>query len=134
MRTCATEKQEQVKLFQWAAYNKARFPVLAIMNASLMGVKISKFQQIKAKQSGCKTGWPDIVIPTGRHHYFSLYIELKAKNGKVSITQDEILWKLNFHGNLAMVCYGADEAIALIEAYLGNNKEKLNELIGCLHD
>ena len=61
---------------------------------------------------------PDICIPVPNSKYHGLYIEMKRKKGgRVSQKQKEWIERLNRLGYLAVVCYGADEAIKVVEEY-----------------
>jgi len=73
------------------------------------------------KASGVSPGVPDIHIPIQNLEYAGLFIEMKrAKPGKSTISVEQKKWieKLNDNGYLAVVCYGADEAIKVTEKYL----------------
>ena len=47
-----------------------------------------------------------------------MYIELKAKDGKVSKDQERWLNMLSAVGNAVCTCYGGDSAIRAIEKYI----------------
>jgi hypothetical protein len=67
---------------------------------------------------GVKAGVPDLqlLIPNGLIH--GLWIELKAKKGKVQLNQRLFMQRLEEQGYLCKVCFGADEAIKEIKQYL----------------
>jgi hypothetical protein len=52
-----------------------------------------------------------------RRCYNGLFIEMKSEKGVVSVAQDRFLREVSDLGYLAKVCYGAKEAIAVIEDY-----------------
>ena len=74
----------------------------------------------RLKAAGVLKGVPDVflAIPTGNYH--GLWIEMKRndKKAKLSADQMEILTLLQNRGYAVAVCYGADQAIELIEMYL----------------
>ena len=130
------ESEEQEKIFTWAKKNEKEFPHLELLNASLMGVKLTVGQLKKAARMGCKKSFPDISLPVARCGYSGLFIELKrVRFGHLSDGQADVLLKLNrLGGNLAVSIKGAEESIRLIIAYLQNNREVVNQIIGCDHD
>lgn len=130
------EEDEQEQLFIWAKKNEKDYPHLQLLNASLMGANLSIHQRKKAVRIGCKKGFPDISLPVARCGYNGLFIELKrVRFGRISDEQADVLLKLNrLGGNLAVSVKGAQESQRLIKAYLDNNREVVNEIIGCHHD
>lgn len=83
------------------------------------GGKISPVEASKLSRLGVGTGYPDFCLPIARKGHNSLYIEMKRrKGGIVSPSQREKINELNENGNLAVVAYGFDEAIAIVEKYL----------------
>jgi len=72
----------------------------------------------RLKQAGVKAGVPDLFLPVARGNYHGLFIELKARSGKVSKEQHSWLIELDKQGYAARLCYGADEAISAIERYM----------------
>jgi hypothetical protein len=114
----ASEEEEQITVFEWAERNKHRYPELALLyhipNEGKRGRKAAGV----LKAIGVKSGVPDLCLPVRRGRYGALYIELKAKDGKVSQAQGEWLDALTACGNAAALCYGADAAIMVIERYL----------------
>lgn len=72
----------------------------------------------RMKQTGYKSGFPDLFIyqPKGIHH--GLAIELKVKGNYPSENQKKVLQLLNNAGYKAEVCTGFDEAIQVIDEYL----------------
>ena len=113
-----TEDEEQITVFEWAELNLRQYPVLALMYHVPNGGKRSKSEAARFKAMGVKSGVSDICLPTARGGYHGLYIELKAKNGKPSEKQKDFIKNVRAEGYLAGICYGADEAIKIIEKYL----------------
>lgn len=67
---------------------------------------------------GAKSGYPDITgdVPKGIYH--GLFIELKYGSNKPSDNQIAALNRKTSRGYFAAVCYGHEEAIAVISEYL----------------
>ena len=72
----------------------------------------------RLKAIGLRPGFPDLCVPMARGKYHSLYIEMKAKGGKLSQDQKTWLSILKQEGHATAVCYGFDEAIKIIEQYI----------------
>lgn len=72
----------------------------------------------KMKRMGLRKGFPDLFIPTARHGFHGLFVELKVdKSGRVRPEQKAWRDYLNKQGYKALICYGAGEAIKEIEKY-----------------
>jgi hypothetical protein len=110
-----TEHQEQVKLIQWCNAHPVANRIFAIPNGSHKNpATAAKFQR-----EGLRKGIPDLFLPVPSGGFHGAFIELKRiKNAKASAEQQEWIDFLNGQGYFAMVCYGADEAIAVIQRYL----------------
>lgn len=117
-----TEHEEQKALFAWAAYNEGKWPELkrmfAIPNGGHRHVKVA----MRMKEEGVKAGVPDIFLPAARCGWHGLFVELKVGRNKPTELQAEWLEDLTLEGYLAVTCWGFDEAAALIESYLEDNK------------
>lgn len=112
------EDNEQMILFRWAAMQSGKFPELELLYHIPNGGKRNKAEAARFKSMGVKSGVPDLHLPVAMGGYHSLYIELKAANGKVSANQSEWLAALNQQGNKAVVCYGWEQAAQVIKDYL----------------
>lgn len=112
------EDNEQMILFRWAAMQSGKFPELELLYHIPNGGKRNKAEAARFKSMGVKAGVPDLHLPVARGGYHSLYIELKAANGRVSENQSEWLAALNQQGNKAVVCYGWEQAAQVIKDYL----------------
>jgi hypothetical protein len=118
------EHFEQVRLFNWLRYNKVKHPefefVFAIPNGGARGG--TPLQRIitgrSLKDEGVKRGVPDVFFPIPSGIYHGLFIELKAKGGRVSPEQKGYVKFLNEAGYSAVVCFGYEEAISVINTYL----------------
>lgn len=113
-----SEHDEQVALFQWAAWCVNVVPELALMFAIPNGGKRSIGTARKLKAEGVKAGVPDIFLPVARHGYNGLFIEMKSKGGKCSAEQKRFQDAVSYVGYLCAVCYSADEAAKFIDGYL----------------
>lgn len=113
------ESEEQESLFEWAELMSNRYPVLRKMYHIPNGGERHKAVAAKLKAQGVKPGVPDICLPTARRGYHCLYIELKRRKGNdATDVQDDWIESLRQEGYKAVVCYGFDEARAVIEDYL----------------
>lgn len=122
------EHIEQVHLFTWANSMSAQYPVLellyAIPNGGHRHISVAK----KMKAEGVKRGVPDVCLPVPNEALNShgLYIEMKDVNGRLSEHQQEWGRRLRQMGYWVVVCYSAEEAIALLEDYVGmNSRDRL---------
>ena len=115
----ATEAQEQAALFRWAAYSRVKYPALDLLFAIPNGGSRNPIEGRHLKEQGVKAGIPDICLPVPSRHHTALYIELKRrKGGRVSEAQKKVMFKLRKYGNMAVVCYGWEEARDTILNYL----------------
>lgn len=113
------EHREQVFLFAWAAWAVMERPELALLFAVPNGGLRDAVTGKRLKDEGVKAGVPDIILPVPRGAYHGLFIELKAGKNRPTAEQRGWLEALEGQGYRAAVCYGAAEARALIEEYLG---------------
>lgn len=110
-----TESQEQIAIVKYCDLKKIK--IFHIPNGSYKSLTA----RIKSKQEGLRAGVPDLMIPIPISKYHGLFIELKRRDknkSKVSENQKKWINDLNNLGYLALVCYGANEAIKSIEDYL----------------
>lgn len=121
----ALERQEQAALFQWAAVEANRDPRLKLLNASQNGMRTTPQQAKRAKDCGMKKGYPDVFLPVAAGGWHGLFIELKRKGGvpsDVSKEQREWIWNLVEQDYQAVVAFGWEDAVTLIQEYLGHKK------------
>ena len=128
------ELQKQV-----ATYIRMQYPDVVFHSDFGSGVKLNYKQAVMQKiQNGGRRAWPDMFIaepqPYGRDWYHGLFIELKKegtrlkkKNGEWAsehiAEQYDVLERLRFRGYKAEFAVGWDEAISLIDDYLGGKDE-----------
>ena len=121
------EEQEQMTVVNYLRY---QYPNVLF---NISPVNCTNAQQgVKNKRMGANSGCPDLMLFSPNKNYHGLFIELKTpekkdcfgkvyqKKGVVKKHQQEYIDKLNNAGYLAVVCYGADSAIEIINSYLTN--------------
>jgi hypothetical protein len=122
-----SEHEEQCSIMQWAKLLEGRYPELALLAAIPNGAKLPYIQKngrrfspeaIRLKDEGLKPGFPDMILPCPRGHYHGLFIELKYGRNKPTPEQAAWLDALNEQGYLAVACWGAEDAIEVINEYL----------------
>lgn len=107
-----SEADEQAAVVQYC--DLQRIPVYHIPNEARRSAALAAHM----KRQGLKPGVPDLCIPVARGGYHSLYIEMKFGKNKPTQKQMEWIALLRRQGMAAFVCYGADNAIALIRRYM----------------
>lgn len=119
------EYAEQVALFEWLEIEARRDARLKYAFSSQAGEKFKNaIAGARAKKAGMKAGVPDIFIPVPTSDYHGLFIEMKRRlvkgepRPRLSEAQKEFIGYLNEYGYLAIVCFGATEAILAIKSYL----------------
>lgn len=127
-----TESELQVAV---ARYIRLRYPEVIFHSDFGSGIKLTKGQAIKQKrQNGGLRGWPDMFIAEGRGKHRGLFIELKKdktrikkKNGEWAsehiAEQAQLLSRLRGRDYEAQFAVGFDEAVDIIDGYLGGEDE-----------
>ena len=118
------EHGHRVAIFQWAKLYERQYPELTLLNGSLEGVDLNPRQAKRAKDSGVKSGFPDINLPVARGGYLGLYIESKTDKGKLSDNQKRVMNMLTIAGHLVLAIKGSAKSIEIIERYLKNEIRK----------
>ena len=113
-----SESEEQQALFVWARLMQGKYPALKLMYHIPNEGKRSKACAGRMAAEGLKAGVPDICLPAPAGKYHGLYIELKAKGGKISPLQKEWLIALAEQGYVTALCYGWQDAMEIITRYL----------------
>ena len=118
-RKLPTENQEQKALFEWASFHPiCKNYLIAIPNGGYR----NKREARNLKLTGVKSGVSDIFLAYPSNPYHGLWIELKRKRGgRTSDSQNEWLQLMRDQSYCAEIAKGCDEAIQLINNYLGNN-------------
>jgi hypothetical protein len=127
-RLIPTEHEEQVRVIDWANVNVVKWPELRLLHAVPNGGSRAAAEDRRGNRysteaqrlsaEGLKPGVPDLDLPVARRGFHGLRIEMKAIDGRVSANQTWWLRELAAQGYLAVVRYGADEAIKTIDWYL----------------
>lgn len=120
------ELQKQV-----AIYIRMQYPDVIFHSDFGSGVKLTPWQaKMQKMQNGGRRAWPDMFLaePVGKYH--GLFVELKKegtrlkkKNGDWAsehiAEQDAVLSELNDKGYKAEFAIGFEQALNLIDDYLG---------------
>ncbi len=117
-----TEDTEQMKIINFCNIMSAYVPeyemIYHIPNEG------KRKNGAKLKRIGLRKGIPDLCLPVPKMGFNGLYIELKKDTSKkASKEQKEWLFKLEQQGYATSLCFGADEAINLITAYMNSDYE-----------
>ena len=103
----------------WASWYKFNGGKLSdYLHHSPNGGSRNIVEATKFKRMGVLAGFPDLFLFVARGGYHGLFIELKAKGGRVSKAQADMIARLQEAGYLCCVCFGANSAIETIKAYL----------------
>ncbi len=113
-----TEFQNQVAVMQWKRMAEHRYVGLDLLHHIPNGGSRHRIEAARLKQSGVKSGIPDLCLPVARNGFHGLYLELKAHGGKLSPTQIWCLQRLRDEGYFTHVSWDAEDAIKTIEWYL----------------
>lgn len=117
-----------------ADYLRLRYPDVIFHSDFGSGIKLTKGQAMKQKrQNGGRRGWPDMFIAEGRGKFRGLFIELKKdktrikkKNGEWAsehiAEQAQLLSRLRGRDYEAQFAVGFDEAVDIIDKYLGGEE------------
>ncbi len=103
----------------WAEWMSNRQPEAGLLFHIPNGGARTAVTGARMKAEGVKKGVPDLMLPVSRGGFHGLFIEMKRRHGgRVSPEQASWLRALEVLGYCAQVCFGADEAIAVIDRYL----------------
>lgn len=103
-------------------YIRNNFPNI-LLTISPSGMKLPIGVATKLKRMGYLAGTPDLIILEPSNSFHGLFIELKTKTGVKSDSQKYFIEELSRRGYCAKFCFGYDEAISAINAYLLPTKE-----------
>ena len=121
-----SESREQQIIFEWASWNKNKYPGIETMYHIANEGKRSASNGSRLKREGMKSGVSDICVPVAKSGYNNLYIELKSGKNKATKEQLNFINLINKYGGKALVVYEADNAIEVIKAYFEGRIDKLN--------
>lgn len=121
-----TEHAEQVALMGWAKLQQRRLPELVLLFAVPNGGDRNAIVAKKLKNEGVRAGIPDLFLPVAREGFHGLFIEMKREDkrpkrggaGGVSKVQQQWISALREQGYKVEICYGWQEAAAVLEDYL----------------
>lgn len=103
-----SEHVEQRCFVEWVRL-KHGVRIFAIPN----GGKRGRLEALRLVAEGVSSGVPDLCIPE-----WSLWVEMKARKGRVSKNQHDWIDYLNSIGHTAIVAYGFEDAVAQVEALI----------------
>jgi hypothetical protein len=114
--TSKNEHQEQVALIQWFRLQHPKHTkcLWAIPNGGVRNIGTA----IKLKREGVVPGVSDLflMIPNSTKH--GLFLEMKAKSGKLTTDQKEFINLAESMGYDAKVAYSYEEGKEIIKKYL----------------
>ena len=121
-----SEHAEQVAVIYWCFHNTANHPeldlIFAIPNGAMLGGgRIGAIRMHALKAEGLRPGVSDLFLPAAHKGFHGLFIELKTHKGTPSDNQLEFIANVSKQGYYAIVCYGASEAIDILEWYVGKD-------------
>ena len=117
-----TEDTEQMQIINYCNSMSAYVPEYAMIYHIPNEGK--RKNGAKLKRIGLRKGIPDLCLPVPKIGFHGLYIELKKDaSKKASKEQKEWLFKLEQQGYAVSICFGANEAINLITAYMNSDYE-----------
>lgn len=108
------EHDEQVVLIRWFRLCYPKLVIFSIPNAAKRSVGLANYM----KAEGLLTGVSDIFVMKPNKHFSGLFIEMKAKGGKVSPQQKYFIEQAIANGYAAYVCFGFEDAQSVIVQYL----------------
>lgn len=118
-----SESSEQKWVIEWSQQPSIReqYPELAMLY-HIPNERTDKVQAAILKKMGVKTGVPDLHLPIPAGKYHSLYIEMKALDGKPD--SEQLWWEehLKSNGNFHAFCYGWKQATEVLLWYLNLNR------------
>lgn len=124
-----SEDTEQIAVIQWANWNRTKWPELELLHHCPNGGSRNKAEAAKLKQMGVVPGMPDLDFPVEKGSYHGLCIEMKYDRGTLQENQKRKLRLLAEQGRYCAVCYGAEEAVKVLEEYLKLRREEEVERI-----
>ena len=117
-RVTTSEAEEQMAVIKWAELMSNKHPCLKWLYHTPNGGSRNVAEAANLKRMGVKAGVPDLCLPYPSNGYHGLYIEMKRDGGRLTAAQRDYLAWLNENGYRAVVCYGTEHAIKVLEYYL----------------
>lgn len=113
-----TEAQHQANVINWSILHTVDWPELALLHHIPNGGSRDAIEGKHLKAQGVRAGVPDLCLPVPRGQYHGLYLELKAEKGRASDAQKWWGERLLAQGYFWIICYGWENAVAVLERYL----------------
>lgn len=128
--------EQQAVIAWWESYCKTRnlheCLLFSVPNGSVLAgdAKHRAIQMARLKREGLRAGCPDLFLAVPKFHrvgavitgtiiFCGMALEMKrADGGNLTIEQSEFHFSLRDKGYNCVVCWGADEAIKAIRAYI----------------
>lgn len=114
-----SEDTEQILVIQWAQAMTGKHPEFKWLFHVPNGGSRNKAEAVKMKQMGTKSGISDLVLPCPKGKYHGLFLEMKHDRGTIEKSQREFIVDMAAAGYYACICYEAEEAIAVLNKYVG---------------
>lgn len=112
------EDSEQMAIIKWAKWQKHGDGKLSdYLHHSPNGGKRHIATAKRFKAMGTLAGFPDLFLFIPKGGYHGLFVELKSKAAAPTTTKT-IIERLIKQGYMAVVCFGADDAIQAIKNYI----------------
>ena len=117
-----SEDGHQAALFCWIQQNKndPRLPGIDRMFAIPNGGLRNKATAGKLRAEGVRAGVADVFVPIPSGGYHGLFLEMKFGRNKLTELQKEFQNYATQQGYCCKVAYSAEEAIEIIDYYLGS--------------
>jgi hypothetical protein len=107
------ERSEHIEQREFVQWVRQWTPLLII--AIPNGGKRGKLEGMRLQAEGVTAGVPDLQIPR-----FALWIEMKAKGGRLSPVQKAMHERLRSEGQTVEVCYSTAEAIDVVTQHMAS--------------
>lgn len=117
-RVTTSEAEEQMAVIKWAELMSNKHPCLKWLYHTPNGGSRNVAEAANLKRMGVKAGVPDLFLPYPADGCHGLFIEMKSQTGRPTAVQKDWLKWLNENGYRAVVCYGTEHAIKVLEYYL----------------
>lgn len=115
-----SEDQEQEIVIQWKELMVYQYPELRWLIHIANGGSRHPAEAQKLRRMGVVPGVSDLFLPVARQGYHGIWIEMKRQyGGRLSPAQKDWIEGMRKEGYKAERADGADEAIAMLEEYLG---------------
>ena len=133
-------KAEGIIHRQVVDYLRYQYPTILFRSDYAAGMKMTMGQAMQHKRLQSTRGWPDLFLALPNNGKHGLFIELKAdnvslylKNGELTSNphireQEGVLKELRGLGYGAVFAKGYDQAVSIIDEYIGLGEVESDEL------